>query len=214
MGLASNLDVSYDRGVRGFDKRRSLSVLGGEGPLSRTDLGEVLPFHPTLSLVRMTTSGPIPRHLPDAVIDPCKGPLGHDVLMKVGPSPDSRIQRFDQLLLACGFRFPENVPDFRQEGLDVLLRRRDQKFAVFVFSDLLSQENEPFRDVHDAGRSIGSFVINILPFAPLVKKVFLPVQGNLAVELEVMLCVRGVAKRNCVRVTERGEEAWSETASR
>ena len=79
------------------------------------------------------------------------------MLLKAGPSPDSRIQRIDPLLLICGFRFLENVPDFREEGIDVLLRRRDQKLAAFVLSDLLSQENEPFRDVHDSGLLLREF---------------------------------------------------------
>ena len=151
LGLAFDLNVTYDGGIRGFDKRRSFSVLGGEGPLSRTDRGEVFSLYPAFSLVRMTTSGPVPRHLPDAVVDPFIGLLGHDVPMEISPPPDDRIQRFDQILLACGFRFPKDVPDFRQEGLDVLLRWLDQELAILVLSDFLSQENEPYRDMDDAG---------------------------------------------------------------
>ncbi len=121
MGLTDDLDMSSDRGVRGLQKSRSLPVLGSEDPLARTDFGEVFLPHPTCSLVRVTAFGPSPQHLPDVMIDPPKGLLGHDVPVRIGPSPDERIQRFDQLLLAYGFRFPDDVPNFRQKVLDVLL---------------------------------------------------------------------------------------------
>jgi hypothetical protein len=51
----------------------------------------------------VTAPGASPQHLPDVVVDPSEGLLGHDMPVKIAPSPDERIQRFDQLLLACDF---------------------------------------------------------------------------------------------------------------
>ena len=98
----------------------------------------------------MATSGPAPQHLPEAIIDPSEGFLGDDVPMEIGPSPDERVESVDELLLACRFRFPDDVLDFRQEVFDVLLRGGDEKLSP-VLSDLLSQKNETVRDMHDAG---------------------------------------------------------------
>ena len=134
MGLTDNLDVPSNGDVRSLYKHRSLSVRRSEGPLSFSDLLEVFLLHPAGSLVRVTASGPSPQRLMDVVVDPSKGLLGHDVPVKIGPSPDERVECFDQLLLARGFRFPDDVPDFRQEVLDVLLRRGRSEAYPRIFA--------------------------------------------------------------------------------
>ena len=65
--------------------------------------------------------------MPDAVIDLSESLLGDNVPVKIGTSPDDRAECVDQLILACHFRFSDDILDFRQDVLDILLRWGDQK---------------------------------------------------------------------------------------
>ncbi len=55
-----------------------------------------------------------------------------------------------QVLLTGGFVRTDDAPDFLQERVRVLLRRRDEQFAVEL-AEILSEEVEPLVNMRDAG---------------------------------------------------------------
>jgi hypothetical protein len=111
---------------------------------------EVFPPDPTAQFIWMSTSRPAPERLPDVVIHRRVRPLCDDVSMIVRPAPDHGVKQTNQVFLLRRAVHPDCVSDFGQERFNVLGRRLDQQL-VAVFSYILSEKVEAFRDVRDFG---------------------------------------------------------------
>ena len=75
--------------------------------------------------------------------------LGDNVPMKIGPSPDDRIEHPDHHFLRICRCFLEEVPDLCQQTLNILPRGLDQEL-VPVLPDVLTQKVKAFPDMHNA----------------------------------------------------------------
>ena len=98
----------------------------------------------------MSASGPLPEPAPNLKVHPRECFRRHDMPMVVRPSPNDRVEQANQVLLTRGFIRTDDAPDFLQERVRVLLRRRDEQFAVEL-AEMLSEEVEPLVDMRDAG---------------------------------------------------------------
>ena len=98
----------------------------------------------------MSASGPLPEPAPNLKVHPRECFRRHDMPMVVRPSPNDRVEQANQVLLTRGFIRTDDAPDFLQERVRVLLRRRDEQFAVEL-AEMLSEEVEPLINMRDAG---------------------------------------------------------------
>src|SRR6266404_2039779 len=97
----------------------------------------------------MSASGPSPECPPYFMVHPVERLFGRAVLMVVGPATDDGVQQANQHGLADGFVRINNSTDFLHERVRVLLRRFHQWLAI-VFTEVLSEEVEPFVNMGDA----------------------------------------------------------------
>ena len=158
----TDLHKARDRGCAVPDQ---LDPLRMEGPVAIA--AEVAAPHPPTGFLGVSALGPLPEHLPLAVIRALEGCTGYAMTVVIGPASDDRGQVFYHpsgggLLMGVqvGFDLPQ-MPEHL-----VLLGLRQQ--PPLIAPDLEPQEVKPFRDVHDPGFGLAERQ------APLPKKIFDP----------------------------------------
>lgn len=108
--------------------------LAVQDPAIATDGAEVLVRDPPVALVGMSPFCPLPEHLEERVIHVAEGLLAHDVPVVVGPAPQEWVEQqyqFSGRHLRIGLH---RLPNLCQEGLDVLLGRRDDVSPAWLGS--------------------------------------------------------------------------------
>src|ERR1035438_3725769 len=98
----------------------------------------------------MSASSPSPNRVPNLKVHPLERLLRHNMLMKVRPAPDDRVEPTNQVFLTGGFVRFDDSTNFLQECVRVLLRRLDEQFAIEL-AETLSEEVEPLINMRDAG---------------------------------------------------------------
>ena len=98
----------------------------------------------------MSPRCPSPERIPDCHSHFPKCRACFDVAMIVCPTPDDRVEQPDHILLFSGAIRANRVTYLFQEGVHVLLGRRNQELAA-VLTQVLPQEVEALFDMRDAG---------------------------------------------------------------
>lgn len=95
MGLTLDLYMPSDGGLGGLNKFH-ITFGNCEDPISESPPLKVLIDDPSSLLSGLSSLELGPQQGPEGCIDFAEGCLGHDVPMIIGPSPDDRVQCFDQ----------------------------------------------------------------------------------------------------------------------
>ena len=99
---------------------------------------------------RVTTFGPVPEQMPEAIFDIGEGLFGVDVAVVVGPTGDDWIEGLDQVGDGSLTMAQQAVFEVSEMGLHLLLLRLDKQF-VFVATDVETQEVEALAAVNNPG---------------------------------------------------------------
>ena len=109
---------------------------------------------PLARFIRVSTSRPTPKRLPDVVIHLSVHRLCDDVPMVIGPAPDLGIEQINQGFLLRRAVRPDGLSNVIQKRLHVFGRRLDEKFAA-VFAYILSEKVEALGDMRYLGLLFG-----------------------------------------------------------
>ena len=124
-----------------------------ETPSTSFNGAKVFVPYPSNGLVGVSTFGPMPGGL-DGVVDAMKGGLVDNVAMIGGPSSNQGVELEDEVSGCDGFVGFDDLANLPQEGVDLLLGRGNQQYAV-VLPNRLAKKFEAFLNMSDAGLLLG-----------------------------------------------------------
>ena len=94
--------------------------------------------------------GPIPQVAVNLVVYGLEGAARDDVPVKVGPTPNYRVEGPDQITGFPGREFPDAFPDLGQKRCDIVSGRFDEQLPL-VLARVLPQEIESVLNPRDPG---------------------------------------------------------------